>query len=368
MNVLIAGGGTGGHLMPALALAQELKRVRPDVEPVLVGAQRGIEASVLPRYPFRFLLLPAEPIYRRKWWRNLRWPWVAWRMWRETTRVLERERPPLVIGTGGYAAGPLLWRAQRRGFPTVLQEQNALPGITTRLLARNARQIHLGFPEGREHIAPGPRTEVFSLGNPIRTPEPGDRASALRELGLAADRPTMFVFGGSQGALALNRAVGDAVSGGLLDGVNVIWGTGDAHIARFGALARPGVVVRGFLDPIAVAYRAADLIVCRAGAMTVAEVCAWGKPSVLVPLPTAAADHQTKNARALAAAGAAIELSERDLTARSLADTTRQLLADATRLASLGANARARGNPQATRDVVSRIVTLLPTPRSLSQV
>src|SRR5687767_2388280 len=267
LRVVIAGGGTGGHLMPALAIAAELQRARPDVEPVMVGAHRGIESTVLPRYPFRFHLLRAEPIYRRQWWRNVRWPLIAWRMWRDVGAVLEREQPVLVIGTGGYASGPVVWRAQRRGVPTVLQEQNALPGVATRWLAARARQIHLGFPEGREHLSPGPGTEVLALGNPIRPPEAGDRSLALLELGLSPDRPTVLVVGGSQGARGINRVIAEAVSGGLFEGLNLIWGTGSAHAAQFGTLTRPGVVVRGFLDPIATAYRAADLIVCRAGAM-----------------------------------------------------------------------------------------------------
>lgn len=368
MRVLIAGGGTGGHLMPALAIAAELKRVRPDVEPVMVGAVRGIESTVLPRYPFRFHLLHAEPIYRRQWWRNVRWPLIAWRLWRDVGALLDRERPVLVIGTGGYASGPVVWRAQRRGLATVLQEQNALPGVATRWLAGRARQLHLGLPEGREHVRPGPGTEVLALGNPIRPPEPGDRGAALREFGLVPDRPAVLVFGGSQGALALNRTVAAAVSGRLLDGVNLIWGTGAAHAERFAPLAGPGVVVRGFLDPMATAYRAADLVVCRAGAMTIAEVCAWGKPSVLVPLPTAAADHQTRNAVALDAAGAAVHVPERELTAEKFAQVTRALLADRARLESLERAARGRGRPHATRDMVSSIVTLLPTPQALSQV
>jgi UDP-N-acetylglucosamine--N-acetylmuramyl-(pentapeptide) pyrophosphoryl-undecaprenol N-acetylglucosamine transferase len=367
MRVLIAGGGTGGHLMPALAIAAELKRVRADVDPVLVGAHRGIESTVLPRYPFRFHLLHAEPIYRRQWWRNIRWPLIAWRMWRDVGALLDRERPVLAIGTGGYAAGPVVWRAQRRGLPTVLQEQNALPGVATRWLAGRARQIYLGFPEGREHLRPGPGTEVLALGNPIRPPEAGDHSLALRELGLP-DRQTILVVGGSQGARGINRVVAEAVGRGLFEGLNVIWGTGSAHAAQYETLTRAGVVVRGFLDPIAIAYAAADLVVCRAGAMTIAEICAWGKPSVLIPLPTAAADHQTRNAAALAAAGAAVHLPERDLSADKLARLTRELLEDRTRLESLGRVARGRGQPTATRDMVSRIVTLLPTPQALSQV
>jgi UDP-N-acetylglucosamine--N-acetylmuramyl-(pentapeptide) pyrophosphoryl-undecaprenol N-acetylglucosamine transferase len=251
----------------------------------------------------------------------------------------------------------------------VLQEQNAFPGLATRWLAPRARQIHLGFPEARDRLALGPRTDVFALGNPIRPPEPGDRATALRELELDPARRTVLVFGGSQGALALNRAVADALTAGWLEGVNLIWGTGAAHVARFAALGRRGaVLIRGFFDPMASVYRAADLVVCRAGAMTVAEVCAWGKASVLVPLPTAAADHQTANARALAAAGAAIALAERDLSPRALSDHVRTLLSDDARLAALGVAAARRGHPHATRDAVSKILTLIPPPQALSQV
>ncbi len=360
MVVLIAGGGTGGHLMPALAIAAEIARVRSDLEPVLVGAQRGIEATLLPRYPFRHYLLPAEPLYRRQWWKNFRGPWVGWRLWRAVGQVLERERPVLVIGTGGYAAGPVVWRAQRRGLATALQEQNAFPGLATRALSRGARQVHLGFPEGQSRLRVGRDTAVFALGNPIRPPDPGDRAAALRELGLPADRPALLVFGGSQGARALNSAVAAAIREERLSGVSVVWGTGDAHFAAHASLARAGhVVVRGFFDPMTTVYRAADLIVCRAGAMTVAEVCAWGKPSVLVPLPTAAADHQTVNARALAAAGASVYLPESDLSGASFAQTVTELLADATRLGSLASVARTRGRPDATRDIVSKILTLV---------
>src|SRR6266699_395839 len=328
MKVLLAGGGTGGHLMPALALAQALQDAGKGIEPVLVGAERGIEADVLPRYPFRHHLLPMEPIYRRTWWNNVRWLLIAGRAWRAVGRMLEAEQPVIVVGTGGYASGPVVWRAQRRGLPTVLQEQNAFPGLATRWLARRARQVHLGFPEA---------------------------------LGLLPSRPTLLVFGGSQGARAINYALAGALERGLLDGVNVVWGTGTAHAAALARYAVAGrVVVRGFFDPMAPAYRAADLVVARAGAMTVAELCAWGKPSILVPLPTAAADHQTHNAAALAAAGAAIQLSEEHLTPYTLAQEVTALVADRARLESLGTLARGRGHPDAAREIVSKILTLVP--------
>src|SRR5207302_242865 len=361
MKVLLAGGGTGGHLMPALALAQALVDAGRGIEPLLVGAARGIEAQVLPRYPFRHHLLPIEPIYRRAWWKNLRWMLIVGRVWRAVGRVLDEERPAIVVGTGGYAAGPVVWRAQRAGLPTVLVEENAFPGLTTRWLARRARQIHLGFPEARARLRVGTATQLFALGNPVRPPEPGARATALAELGLGPERPTLLVFGGSQGARAINYAVAGALERRLLDGVNVVWGTGTAHADALARYAVPGrVVVRGFFDPIAPVYRAADLVVARAGAMTVAELCAWGKPSILVPLPTAAADHQTHNAAALAAAGAAIHLPEGRLTPYTLAQEVTALVADRSRLEALGTRARGRGHPDAAREVVSKILTLIP--------
>src|SRR5437016_4341764 len=217
VKVLMAGGGTGGHLMPALALDQVLHDAGKGIEPVLVGAERGIEAQVLPRYPFRHHLLPMEPIYRRTWWNNVRALVTAGRAWRAVGRVLDAEQPVIVVGTGGYAAGPVVWRAQQRGLPTVLQEQNAFPGLTTRWLARRARQVHLGFGEAEARLAPGPGTQVFTFGNPIATPDTGgarrsdDRAAALRELGVEPTRPCVLVFGGSQGARALNEAVAGAL-------------------------------------------------------------------------------------------------------------------------------------------------------------
>ncbi len=322
MRILIAGGGTGGHLMPALALAEALSRERDDVEPVLVGAARGVEASLLPTRPFRHYLLPAEPIHRRAWWRNFRWPVVLARLLREGARVLDGEQPALAVGTGGYASGPILAQAHRRGIPLALQEQNAYPGIATRWLASRARQIHLGFPEAARHLRPGRETAVHELGNPIEPPpepRPG-REAARAALGVDAEAPAMLVMGGSQGARSINTAVAEALEGGLLEGVTLLWSTGPATFEAFERFHRPpDHMVRPFWDPIAQAYAAVDLVVGRAGAMTTAELCAWGLPSILVPLSSAAAGHQARNAEALAAAGAALHLTDGPIAASVLA-------------------------------------------------
>jgi UDP-N-acetylglucosamine--N-acetylmuramyl-(pentapeptide) pyrophosphoryl-undecaprenol N-acetylglucosamine transferase len=345
--------------MPALALARVAADLGHDV--VLVGAERGIEARLLPRHPFRFHLLPIEPLYRRQWWRNFLWPLMWLRATQASDRVLREEQPNVVIGTGGYAGGPIVWRAQRGAkIPTVLQEQNAFPGITTRVLARRAHQIHLGFPEARERLTVGPFTQVFVFGNPITPPGQIDPAAARAELGLTARARTVFVFGGSQGARALNETVAGAIGRGLLGDVNLLWGTGTAHEERYASLAVPGrIVVRGFFDPIGTAYAAADLVVARAGAMTVSELCAWGKPSILVPLPTAAADHQTFNARALATAGAGVLLLESELAPEPFAKTVTGLAQNDQRLAELGETARKRGHPNAARTIVQKVLELL---------
>src|SRR5947208_10181375 len=357
VKILIAGGGTGGHLMPALALARVAADQGHDV--VLVGAERGIEAQILPHQPFRFHLLPMEPIYRRTWWRNLRWPVIAVRAWRAAGQVLRDEQPAIVIGTGGYAAGPVVWRAQNARIPTALQEQNAFPGLTQRWLARRAQQVHLGFPEARLRLSPGSRTQVFVFGNPITPPGAIDATRARAEFGLSGEPRTVLVFGGSQGARALNETIARVLQRGQLGDVNLLWGTGMMHLERYTPLALPGrVVVRGFFDPIGSAYATADLVVARAGAMTVSELCAWGKPSVLVPLPTAAADHQTFNARALANAGASVLLLEREFTPDAFAKTVVPLAADENRLDALARSARGRGHPNAARTIMSKVLEL----------
>lgn len=360
--VLIAGGGTGGHLMPALAIASAFRDMHPSYEPVLVGAVRGVEAMVLPTRDFRYHLLPSEPIYRRTWWRNARWPVVAWRIRSAVRDLFRSENPVGVLGTGGYASAPVVWWAARHRIPTAVQEQNAYPGLATRLLARRVRHIYLGVPEAERLLRPAGQAQVFDTGNPIVPPSSGRRETALARFGLDPARPVLLVTGGSQGALAINQAVAGwlEAQGGGLDGWQLLWLTGRGTHARFARWhAPPAVTVLDFLDPMADAYAVASLVVSRAGMITVAELCAWGLPSVLIPLPTAAADHQRFNALAMAEAGAARMLLQQDLREEGLGPVVAPLMADQRARAQLAERARARGRPDAARRIVSLFTTLI---------
>ncbi|HEU4698054.1 MAG TPA: undecaprenyldiphospho-muramoylpentapeptide beta-N-acetylglucosaminyltransferase [Gemmatimonadales bacterium] len=362
--VLIAGGGTGGHLMPALAIAGALREAG-QVEPVLVGAVRGVEARLLPTRDFRYHLLPAEPLYRRTWWKNARWPLVAGRLLAQVRRLFREERPVAVVGTGGYASAPVVWWATRKGIPTALQEQNAYPGLTTRLLSPKVDRIYLGIPEARAHLEPGRRTVVVDSGNPIVPPEPSRREVARLRWGFPVGKPVVLVTGGSQGALALNRVVSACLDDGLTEAYSFLWVTGRGTHAQFAERHQPPAVqVVDFLDPMADGYAVADLVVGRAGAITVAELCAWGLPSILVPLPTAAADHQTHNARAMAAAGAAAFLAQGELTPARLAEALASLLDDPATRTRMAEAARDRGRPAAAGAIAADLLALIDARRS----
>jgi UDP-N-acetylglucosamine--N-acetylmuramyl-(pentapeptide) pyrophosphoryl-undecaprenol N-acetylglucosamine transferase len=361
-TVLFAGGGTGGHLMPALAIAGEMVRLDPAVRPFFVGSRRGLEASVLPQRPWPYELLPLEPLWRRRWWRNWRLPFALFNSFRAVRAILAREQPGLVVGTGGYVAGPVVWAAMNRDIPAVLQEANAYPGLVTRWLARRARQVHLGFPEARSRLKVGPQTEVFDSGNPIPappTPRPS-KPDAKHQLGFPATRPLVFVTGGSQGALPINLAVAVALESGALPGdASLLWQCGQGMLERFLRFRSAGrVAVEPFIDPVADAYAAADLVVSRAGG-TVTSLAAWGLPAILIPLPSAAAGHQLSNARAAADAGAAVLLEQSKLTGETLGILVSQLLGSPARMAGLGAAAALRARPNAATEIASKALQLV---------
>jgi len=366
IRLVVTGGGTGGHLYPGLAIARAVAAFDAGIEPVFVGARRGIERDVLPTTEFRHELLDLHPLYRARPWENWRTLVGGVRAWRALGTLFARERPRAVLGTGGYAAGAALAYAVAHGVPAMLQEADSYPGATTRLVARRAAEVFLGFPEAAARLNPGPRTHVQAFGNPIEPPPPTagrpPAGAAKRAWGIAPDAFVVLAFGGSQGARALNEALAAWVRGGLPADVALIWATGKTQFEAYAALdgvADGRVRVLPYLAPMARAYEAADLAVTRAGAMTIAELCAWGLPSVLVPLPTAAADHQTRNARTLAEARAAFHLPQSELNASRLGGIVTETRENRAGTAAMRAAALARGRPDAAAQIARRVVDVL---------
>lgn len=358
-RVFFAGGGTGGHLYPGLAIARALVRLDGSVQPHFIGARRGIEKDVLPGTEFPFTLLDLHPLYRQQPWNNWKTLAGAVSSWRAITSLTGTQKPAAVVGTGGYAAGVALAWGRAHGVPTVLHEPDSHPGLTTRVFSKGASALYLGFPEAKARLTAGPNTSVHVYGCPIEPPPVprATRETARALWSLPADAFVVLVFGGSQGARAINEVTAAWIARGLPDNVAVIWATGKQQAATY--IDREGdlVRVRPYLSPIADAYAAADMAVTRAGAMSIAELCAWEIPTVLVPLPTAAQDHQTHNARATAAAGAAVYLPQHELSVDTLDAQVRALRSDPARLAAMRAAAAQRAHPGAAADIARDLLT-----------
>ena len=372
--VLFSGGGTGGHLYPALALAQEITRVRPDVRPFFVGSRRGLEARVLAERGIEHRLVEVSGLRRNRVWRNAAVLRALFGAVADLSALFRRIKPELVVVTGGYAGAPAGVVAALMSVPLVLQEQNSLPGITTRLLSRWARQIHLAYPEALDDLVSRARGRAIVGGNPVRPPVPIGRAKARAGFGLAPEGRLALVVGGSQGSAALNQLVAGSLIGaarGLFprpNGLQILWASGPSHfdemrtsVAELGSPEWLRLVP--YIDDMPAALACADIALSRAGAMATSEFLAWGLPAVLVPLPTAAEDHQTRNAQSLAAAGTAIHMPEVDTSPHDLWSVLVELAEDDVRLSSMADAARARGRPDAATDIARAIADLLPPPR-----
>lgn len=371
IRVLFAGGGTGGHLYPALALGDAFKRLDPGAEVFFIGALRGVEARVLPEKGVPHRLLPLEPIRRAKPWQNWRLIPAMAQSFGGLGQIFRTFRPNLVVGTGGYASGPAVGYALLRGVPAAVQEQNSYPGFVTRLVDKRVRQLHLAFPEARRYLKPGKRTEIFEFGNPITPPDFSvDRLAARTKFGLGGGTVGLVV-GGSQGARAVNEALLADLRGvveGRIDslpaGFELLWATGTGNYDRVqAALADIGspawVKAVPYITDMPSALASADFAISRAGAMSLAELCAWGVPSILVPLPTAAANHQHHNAVALAEAGAAVMIEEKELGGGRLWREMMSVVNDPSRLAALASRARERGQPDAADLIVRELARLI---------
>ena len=361
MRVLFAGGGTGGHLYPGLAIARAMQRIDPRVEPLFIGAHRGIEKNILPNSGFPYELLDLHPLYRSQPWNNWKTLRGALSAWSKLGRVVQSNRPALAVGTGGYASGIALAYAKMHRIPYILQEQNSFPGLTTRFFSRYAAQVHNGFPEAAGFLKPGARTRVFDSGNPIEPPPnplPDKHAGRSAWNFPAGSGRVMLVYGGSQGSKAINDVVAAWIAKGLPDDLYVIWATGQGTHSQYVNLESDRVRVRAYLSPVSEAYAVTDFALSRGGAIATAELCAWGIPPIVVPLPTAAADHQTANARALAAAGAAEMILQKDLTVESLDRAVRALLADPALLEARSLAVRRRARPNAAEEIARHALEL----------
>jgi UDP-N-acetylglucosamine--N-acetylmuramyl-(pentapeptide) pyrophosphoryl-undecaprenol N-acetylglucosamine transferase len=371
VRVLIAGGGTGGHLYPGIALARELQRRDPSTYVSFVGTAQGIEARVVPREKFPLDLIHVTGLKgKSRVERTIGFSLLpisvidAW-------RVLSKQRPDVVVGVGGFASGPVVALAALVGYPTMLLEQNALPGITNRILARFVRAAAVNFEAALAYF---PRTG-FVAGNPVR-PEffpaqneethdrfarPFDSVGSAGEANLAQGR--VLIFGGSQGAHAINVAMVEAAARLAASGIRLAithqTGERDLDLVR-AAYERAGLAARveAFIFQIDGEMKAADVVICRAGATTLAELAASATPAVLVPLPTATDDHQRKNAEVVAKSGGAIVIDERQLSGDSLAAVLKELLTDRNRLARMSAAARTLARPDAAERIADRVELL----------
>lgn len=358
----IAGGGTGGHLYPGLAVADALTAQRPELTIRFIGALRGIERNVLPTTTWAHDLLDLHPLYRAAPWQNYKTVRGLLSAYKSIGRLIREHPAAGVLGTGGYAAGALLGYARLHRIPYFLQEQNAVAGLTVRAFSGRARSIFLGFPEAAETLPAAGRSHTVVTGNPIAPPPDPlpERAEGRARWGfdVSVER-VLLVFGGSQGSRAINDAMAAWLPESLPTHWGVIWVTGPADYERLAANASGRVRVIAYQQPMATAYATADLAVARAGAMSTAELCAWGIPMVLVPLPTAAADHQTQNAGALHRANAARLVLQSSLASGGLRVALDEICAEVTLLATMGRAARARARVGAAQVIAVQILDSL---------
>jgi UDP-N-acetylglucosamine--N-acetylmuramyl-(pentapeptide) pyrophosphoryl-undecaprenol N-acetylglucosamine transferase len=353
--MLIAGGGTGGHLYPGIALAREVLRRDPNAAIAFVGTASGVEARVVPREGFRLELIRVAGLKGKTRGERVRGfallPLAAIDAW----RVVSRHRPDVVVGVGGFASGPVLMLAALRGYPTMLLEQNALPGITNRILARVVRAAAVTFDEALRFF-PG---AGFVSGNPVRPEFFHEAKEADDRIESPQHAARVLIFGGSQGAHAINMAMVAAAARLAATGTRLALthqtGQGDVELVR-DAYRRAGLEARveAFLYEMDREMKAADLVICRAGATTLSELAAAGRPAILVPLPTATDDHQRKNAEVIARIGGAEVIEEGDLSAERLADSIAAIAADRARRERMAAAIRTLARPDAAARIADR--------------
>jgi UDP-N-acetylglucosamine--N-acetylmuramyl-(pentapeptide) pyrophosphoryl-undecaprenol N-acetylglucosamine transferase len=352
MRIIIAGGGTGGHLFPALALTEAFKDRDPKNEILLVGSRKGLEASIVAKEGYTLRTIEVVSLKGKSFWGKVRGLVTVPRSLVQSGGLIHSFRPDLVLGVGGYASGPVVLTAWALGYKTAIHEQNAYPGLSNRILGRFVDRAFISFQISARHF---PREKAILTGNPVRK---RIRPKGIVQRSGPESKFTLFVFGGSQGAHHLNQVMEEALTHlkELKGSIRIIHQTGDRDFTEVKeAYRREGfdAEVSSFIHDMDRAYAAADLVLCRSGATTLFELMAMGKPAVLVPYPYAANDHQTLNARALVQAGAAIMVANGDLNGAQLGKILRQLSADPARLKEMGEQALSLARPEAGQRIVN---------------
>ena len=352
---IISGGGTGGHIFPAIAIADELKRRLPDAEILFVGAKDRMEMQKVPQagYPIEGLWISG--LQRKLSWQNLLFPLKFISSLLKSRSIIKRFKPDAVIGTGGFASGAVVKVAGQMGIPTFIQEQNSYAGITNKMLAKNAHKICVAYDAMEQFF---PKEKIVKTGNPIRDGllNIGEyRSEGLSYFHLDSQRKTLLVLGGSLGARRINQLIEQQLPLFEQLGVQVLWQCGKLYYEEYKKYNSEQVRVLAFIDRMELVYAAADVIISRAGASSVSELCVVGKPVIFIPSPNVAEYHQTKNARAIADKQAAILLRESELN-EQFANTFSKLIADEAQQEALSAHIKALAQPNATKDIVNLIL------------
>lgn len=360
---ILSGGGTGGHIYPAIAIADELKKRYPKAEFLFVGAKDRMEMEKVPKAGYKIEGLWISGLQRKLTLKNLMFPLKLISSLMTAAKIVSRFNPDVVVGTGGFASGPLLKVASGRGIPCLLQEQNSYAGITNKLLKDRVAKICVAY-DGMEHFFPA--NKIVKTGNPVRgdlVDISSDQNEALQFFGLDPKKPTLFVMGGSLGAKRINQLIESELYYFKELGLQLVWQCGSLYYDACKKHDSDTVRVLSFVSRMDLAYAAGDIIISRAGAGSVSELCIVGKPVIFIPSPNVAEDHQTKNALALVKEQAAIMIRERDLDTdfRTLFS---ELMDSSEKQQQLRTNIKKMAMPHATEDIVDEIETLLKTKSS----
>jgi UDP-N-acetylglucosamine--N-acetylmuramyl-(pentapeptide) pyrophosphoryl-undecaprenol N-acetylglucosamine transferase len=358
LKILIAAGGTGGHVFPAIAIADEIKMLRSHAEFLFVGTKGKIESRVVPQRGYSLMFIWISGFHRSMRIDNLLFPIKVIVSLVQSFFLMKRFQPDIVIGTGGYVCGPVMVAASLLGIPTVVHESNSFPGITTRMLSTRATRIYTAFNDTTRWLKQKDNIEL--VGTPTRNViGTVSREDGIRFFNFDPLKKTVLVFGGSLGAASINQAVRLLAQDFSDSNIQLIWqmGKSDEMLAKEMA-AMKNCRVYTFIDKMEYAYAAADVVICRAGATTLAELTRLGKASVLIPYPHAAADHQTHNAQTLADAGAAVMIADRDVKMK-LQDAIHSIMNDDKKRNQMNEASRAIGKPNAGREIARRILELV---------